>query len=58
MRKQHLFERWMAKGIKKGWISAPQCEQHDGAPMTDEEAQQIWEGEDPCIFIVRVWAYS
>lgn len=56
---KHLkFDEWMRYGVDNKWISMPVCEQHEGAPMTDEEAEEVWGGHDPCIFVMRVWAYS
>ena len=46
---------WRDLGIANGWISEPFCDTHDVGYMTDEE-EQAWEnGEDPCMFVFRIW---
>jgi hypothetical protein len=46
---------WIAKGVRKGWISEPRCDTHDVVPKTDAEWQKLDEGDDECIWIVRIW---
>jgi hypothetical protein len=48
------FNEWMKFGYEKGWISDVFCNTHDGGPLTDDEQQEWDEGEDPCMFCVRV----
>jgi hypothetical protein len=46
---------WRDLGISKGWISEPFCDTHDAGPITDEE-EEAWEnGEDPCMFVFRIY---
>lgn len=49
------IEKWLQVGIDNGYISEISCYTHDGPNMTDEEATKWDNGEDPCMFIVRVW---
>ena len=44
---------WMTEGIEQGWVEAPVCSTHD-TYLTDEEAEQFWDGEDPCVVVMRV----
>lgn len=48
------FEIWLKNGYDRGWISDVFCNTHDGAPMTEEEANEWEEGGDPCSFHVKV----
>jgi len=48
------FTEWFDLGRKEGWISDAFCQTHDGGPMSDEEEQMFEDGEDPCIFTVRI----
>jgi hypothetical protein len=46
---------WRDFGISKGWISEPFCDTHDAGPITEEE-EQAWEsGDDPCMFVFRIY---
>ncbi len=47
------IEYWVAEGIRRGWIEEPVCSTHDSF-FTEEEAEQFWAGEDPCIVVMRV----
>lgn len=49
------FSIWLNNGIERGWISSVACATHDGIePISEEEAQQWEDGEDPCQFVVRI----
>jgi hypothetical protein len=49
------YFEWRDLGISKGWISDPFCDTHSAGPITDEE-DQAWEnGEDPCMFVFRIY---
>lgn len=48
------FMLWLNLGVAKGWISETVCTTHDTLPMTDEEWAMFEDGDDPCIFGVRV----
>ena len=49
------FWRWYEEGVHKGWCSEIVCNTHDGIPMTDEESDDWWEGDDMCIVAVRIY---
>jgi hypothetical protein len=49
------FEIWLNNGIKRGWITEPFCNTHDGDPYMTEEEQQEWEdGGDPCQVVFKI----
>jgi hypothetical protein len=49
------FEEWVQIGIVKGWCGPPVCEPHDGLPTSEAEDDQMMEGEDPCLHIIRLY---
>lgn len=49
------FNAWLRDGVKRGWCSEPVCEQHDGIPWTDQEAEDYWAGADLCVPCVRLY---
>jgi len=49
------MEEWMKYGWEQGWCSPPVCDMHDGTPMTIAEEDMIFNGEDPCIHIIRLY---
>lgn len=49
------FVEWINLGIKNGWASDIVCYTHDGPQMTDEEVELWDDGQDPCMFMIRVW---
>jgi hypothetical protein len=49
------FGIWIENGINRGWISKPFCYTHEGDPyMTEEEAKEWEEGQDPCSFVIKL----
>lgn len=48
------IEEWVQYGIDHGYAETF-CYMHDSAPMTDIEAAEYEEGEDPCIPTLRAW---
>lgn len=48
------YDEWIKIGVKAGWCTAPVCYTHDGLPMTDAEAEEMYEDMDVCIHIVRM----
>jgi hypothetical protein len=49
------FEIWMENGIKRGWITEPFCNTHEGdIYMTDEEMQEWETGGDPCQVVFKI----
>jgi hypothetical protein len=51
------FQEWIEHGVANGWISEPVCYHHDMLPVTDIEAEQLDEGDDPCLNVIRVWDF-
>jgi len=49
------FETWAKIGYDAGWCSPPVCFTHDGIPMTASEDEDMTEGNDPCVHIVRLY---
>jgi len=52
------YNEWLLYGIKKGWISAPVCDTHDGLPLTEKEIEQWDQGDDPCIPVIRLYGHE
>lgn len=46
------FDFWMEIGLRNGFIGPPVCYTHDGLPMSEEEEEELGEG-DPCIHVIR-----
>lgn len=51
------FNEWLTLGIERGWVSRMTCATHDMLPATPTEEDEMEEGGDPCIEVLRVWAY-
>jgi hypothetical protein len=49
------FDEWLQEGLSNGFCGPAVCYPHDGLPMTEEEDTQFFEGEDPCIHIIRLY---
>ena len=51
-----MYGLWLRYGIKKGWVSPPYCNTHDGGYeyMTEEEHAEWEAGGDPCAVVLRV----
>jgi len=47
------FDEWHKAGREAGWCSRLICFSHD-VGMSDEEAQMMEDGHDPCVWAVRV----
>lgn len=47
--------KWLKFGIDKGWVTKPVCYMHDGVPTTSDEDDEMEEGFDPCIQVIRLW---
>jgi len=41
---------WLAYGLENGV-----CAFHDGLPMTEEEDQMMVDGDEPCVFVIRLY---
>jgi hypothetical protein len=46
-------QSWYDYGLKKKWVTEVFCDTHEGPPMSDEEAQEWEEGNDPCSFHIK-----
>ena len=55
MSNQMDFDTWARVGYENGWCSPPMCYTHDGLPVTAGEDEDMNEGHDPCIHIVRLY---
>ena len=55
MSNQMDFDTWAKIGYDNGWCSTPMCYTHDGLPVTAGEDEELNEGHDPCIHIVRLY---
>lgn len=49
------IHEWLEYGWKKGYCGPPVCYSHDGIPMADYEDEYFAEGDDPCLFLVRLY---
>ena len=49
------LQDWLAIGREHGLCSPIACETHEGVPQSDKEYQAWDNGEDPCIFVVRIY---
>ena len=48
------YNDWLELGIERGWCSQVTCSTHETV-MTDDELEQYWEeGDDVCVFVVRL----
>ena len=55
MSTQMDFDTWARIGYEAGWCSPPVCFTHDGVPMTASEDEDMTEGNDPCVHVVRLY---
>jgi hypothetical protein len=46
---------WIREGIDKGFCSDAICSTHTADYLREEEATAMWDGDDPCIFVLRLW---
>lgn len=49
------FDQWLEIGFRNNFCSPPVCYAHDGVPMTATEREELDEGIDPCMHIVRLY---
>lgn len=49
------FSNWLTEGFVNGWISPPACYSHHGVPLTLDEREALDRGEEPCIYLLRVF---
>ena len=46
---------WIKEGVDKGFCSDAVCSTHSVDYLRESEAEAMWEGEDPCVFVLRLW---
>jgi hypothetical protein len=46
---------WLRRGIEAGWCGPPCCATHDMLPSTDGEDRLAEDGDDPCLFVIRLY---
>ena len=46
---------WIKEGVDKGFCSDMACSPHSADHLRDEEFGALMDGEDPCIFVLRLW---
>ena len=51
------FQEWVEYGVVNGWVAQPVCYHHEMLPVTDAESEQMDEGDDPCLNVIRVWDF-
>lgn len=49
------FNEWIQIGEKAGWIGPPVCAIHDGLPVTADEDEALFEGDEPCVHVARLY---
>ena len=49
------LEEWLRYGGERGWVSAPVCSTHDGVPTSEAEDDDVWDGGDPCVHVLRLY---
>lgn len=49
-------DEWYKYGMEQGFIGPSVCSTHDGIPSTLAEDDEFYEGYDPCIFVIRMYA--
>jgi hypothetical protein len=49
------LDEWLQTGLEQGYCSRPVCNTHDGLPATEEEDERWEDGDDPCVFAVRIY---
>lgn len=50
----NIYE-WLEYGRTRGWCSEFHCDIHNGAPITDEEAEALDRGDERCCYVVRIF---
>lgn len=49
------LREWIEYGIAQGWVAEPVCYHHDILPTTKDEYDEIEDGGDPCLNVLRLW---
>tara|TARA_R110000796_G_scaffold252474_2_gene386983 strand:+ start:384 stop:674 length:291 start_codon:yes stop_codon:yes gene_type:complete len=50
-----IFDEWIKTGIEQGFCGPPVCALHDGVPTTLMEDEGLWEGDEHCHHVVRMY---
>ena len=50
------FDTWLAYGVDHKWAMYPVCYMHDGVHTTEDEENEMEEGGDPCLHVIRVFS--
>lgn len=48
------FDQWLNAGINAGYCSPPWCDTHNGPPLTEDEAEAFYDGEDVHCYVLRL----
>jgi len=46
---------WIRDGIDRGFCSDAVCSTHSVDYLRESEAEAMWDGDDPCVFVLRLW---
>lgn len=49
------YDLWLQYGLERRWIGPAVCLTHDGYPQTEAEDDAWNEGDDPCLFMHRLY---
>lgn len=49
-------DEWLDFGMTHGWCGPVVCVMHDGVPTTAAEDAEVEVGDDPCLWVVRIYA--
>ena len=53
--KDMTADEWLKYGWDRGYCGPALCFNHDGFPTTTEEDEELDEGHDPCMHLVRLY---
>ena len=54
-RLQITYWEWIKLGFDNGFCGPPVCEMHDGIPHNSKEDEELEQGQDPCINVLRLY---
>jgi hypothetical protein len=49
------FDEWLRTGMDCGWCGPAVCSTHDGTPTSEAEDDDLEDGADPCVHILRLY---
>jgi hypothetical protein len=55
MKKDIEFDEWLQQGLTNGFCGPAICYPHDGLPLSEQEDNAYFAGDDPCIHIIRLY---